>query len=75
VFSQSTVDVLCNLFACVNTLGNHLMCWYTQACRCDVVDVAGAWLETLLDVIELLPKDVIKKDVSEAVFGRRVAFS
>ena len=29
-----------------------------------VVDVATAWLETLLEVIELLPKDVIKKDVS-----------
>ncbi|XP_064621260.1 serine/threonine-protein phosphatase 4 regulatory subunit 4-like isoform X4 [Lineus longissimus] len=26
-------------------------------------DVAGAWLDTLLDVIDLLPKDVIKKDV------------
>ena len=27
-------------------------------------DVANAWLETLLDVIDLLPKDVIKRDVS-----------
>ena len=27
-------------------------------------DVANAWLETLLDVIELLPKDVIKREVS-----------
>ncbi|XP_064600821.1 serine/threonine-protein phosphatase 4 regulatory subunit 4-like [Liolophura sinensis] len=26
-------------------------------------DVANAWLETLLDVIDLLPKDVIKKDI------------
>ena len=27
-------------------------------------DIANAWLETLLDVIDLLPKEVIKKDVS-----------
>ncbi|KAK3599632.1 hypothetical protein CHS0354_029090 [Potamilus streckersoni] len=26
-------------------------------------DVANAWLETLLDVIDLLPKDVIKKEI------------
>ncbi|KAK2169619.1 hypothetical protein LSH36_8g03024 [Paralvinella palmiformis] len=26
-------------------------------------DVANAWLDTLLDVIDLLPKDVIKKDI------------
>lgn len=26
-------------------------------------DVANAWLETLLDVIDLLPKDVIKRDI------------
>ncbi|XP_074642861.1 serine/threonine-protein phosphatase 4 regulatory subunit 4-like [Tubulanus polymorphus] len=31
-------------------------------------EVAGAWLDTLLDVIELLPKDIIKRDVlSKAV--------
>ncbi|KAL5008249.1 hypothetical protein ScPMuIL_013830 [Solemya velum] len=30
---------------------------------CRDPDVANAWLETLLDVIELLPKDVIKKDI------------
>lgn len=29
-----------------------------------VIDIAKAWLETLLDVIDLLPKDVVKKDVS-----------
>nr|KAG5714548.1 hypothetical protein BaRGS_006994 [Batillaria attramentaria] len=26
-------------------------------------DVAAAWLDTLLDVIDLLPKDIIKKDI------------
>lgn len=28
------------------------------------LDIAGAWLDTLLDVIDLLPKEIIKKDVS-----------
>ena len=31
---------------------------------CGFADIAGAWLDTLLDVIDLLPKDIIKKDVS-----------
>ena len=30
-------------------------------------DIANAWLETLLDVIDLLPKEVIKKDVSQII--------
>ena len=30
-----------------------------------ITDIANAWLETLLDVIDLLPKEVIKKDVSQ----------
>lgn len=38
------------------------MCRYTKSI-CVFADVANAWLETLLDVIDLLPKDVIKKDV------------
>lgn len=29
-----------------------------------LTDIARAWLDTLLDVIDLLPKDVLKKDVS-----------
>ena len=39
--------------------------------KCDFSEVATAWLETLLDVIDLLPKDVIKKDVRliELLFG------
>ena len=28
-----------------------------------IIDVASAWLDTLLDVIDLLPKEVIKKEV------------
>ncbi|ELU14663.1 hypothetical protein CAPTEDRAFT_194624, partial [Capitella teleta] len=28
-------------------------------------DIASAWLDTLLDVIDLLPKDIIKKDVRQ----------
>lgn len=31
--------------------------------RTFVLDVASAWLDTLLDVIDLLPKEVIKKEV------------
>lgn len=31
-----------------------------------VLDVASAWLDTLLDVIDLLPKEVIKKEVSSS---------
>lgn len=29
-----------------------------------VAEIATAWLDTLLDVIDLLPKDIIKKEVS-----------
>ena len=32
-----------------------------------ILDIANCWLETLLDVIDLLPKDVIKKEVSFAL--------
>ena len=28
-------------------------------------EIANAWLDTLLDVIDLLPKDIIKKEVSK----------
>lgn len=34
--------------------------------RTFVLDVASAWLDTLLDVIDLLPKEVIKKEVSSS---------
>lgn len=33
-----------------------------------VLDVASAWLDTLLDVIDLLPKEVIKKEVSSSPY-------
>lgn len=32
-------------------------------------EVAAAWLETLLDVIDLLPTEIIKKDVGPFVFS------
>lgn len=28
-----------------------------------IIDIANAWLDTLLDVIDLLPKEIIKKEV------------
>ena len=37
---------------------------YLYSCFSRSADVASAWLDTLLDVIDLLPKDVIKRDVS-----------
>lgn len=39
--------------------------------RTFVLDVASAWLDTLLDVIDLLPKEVIKKEVSSSPSPRR----
>lgn len=36
--------------------------------RTFVLDVASAWLDTLLDVIDLLPKEVIKKEVSSSPY-------
>lgn len=35
--------------------------------RTFVLDVASAWLDTLLDVIDLLPKEVIKKEANTQV--------
>ncbi|XP_013395913.1 serine/threonine-protein phosphatase 4 regulatory subunit 4-like [Lingula anatina] len=40
-------------------------------------DVANAWLETLLDVVELLPKEIIKREVSfgeEYMNGLKISF-
>lgn len=34
-----------------------------MSCSC-IAEVSAAWLGTLLDVIDLLPTDIIKKDVS-----------
>lgn len=45
--------------------GSWTMCYIcVMCCSWPFTDVANAWLETLIDVIDLLPKDVIKKDVS-----------
>lgn len=42
----------------------HKMLMFDDCCiRTFVLDVASAWLDTLLDVIDLLPKEVIKKEV------------
>lgn len=45
------------------------MLMFDDCCiRTFVLDVASAWLDTLLDVIDLLPKEVIKKEVSSSPY-------
>lgn len=47
------------------------MLMFDDCCiRTFVLDVASAWLDTLLDVIDLLPKEVIKKEVSSSPYPR-----
>ena len=33
-----------------------------------VTEIATAWLDTLMDIIDLLPKDVIKREVSAKLY-------
>ncbi len=40
-----------------------------------ISEIAGAWLDTLLDVIDLLPKDLIKKEVRNKFHALAIYFT